>query len=769
MNNFYFSQKDNGIASNHSILSSYLYLLYYFSKISVSKFEPEIKEFIFFLSFLFVHPIEKHHSRLYNPYNLKIDVLIEMNLNHYSSLFTILDSSNLDNFIRVLQNEYQKVLPNKSKNIKNSFILYSIIKLNSSLLTASDYYATNEFMLGLEVNDFGIFDEKLKTKVVENVGRISYNKKLFIEFELYKNLSIANLNKRSNKNLNILRQKLSADVINEITKAKDKNLFYIEAPTGAGKTNLSILSICQFLNLKRNITKVFYVFPFTTLITQTFDTIKKKLKLDNSEIIELHSKAEFYSKDDENYGDSRKNYIDSLFINYPITLMSHINFFDILTSTAKEKVYLLHRLANSIVILDELQSYSPNEWDKINYLIKNFSKYYNIIFVLMSATLPKISKLLINNVQDDEFNYLVKNKKDYYKNANFSKRVKIKEILINNFSKERLIEIVYAESEKYSYNNDGLVKCVIEFVTRKSALNFYDFIKKDNRFSQYKIFLISGTILEARRRDILEYLKNKISSKTIVITTQVIEAGVDIDMDIGFKDKSLIDSEEQIAGRINRNAKKQNSKLFLFYTGDAKKVYQDDIRFQQSLLNNRYIQILKNKEFDTFYKLVFEELNQNNRNELRGDNLAEFLDFVKNSNYKEIDKSFELIKSNSISVFVPLSIPTKYFSMKEIEFLNLFIDFKLEIDGFKVWDIYEKIISNKTDDFILWKVNLKIISSILIKFTFSMWNNPHSLNEISFYGEQKYGYFFLKNYEDIYSFEDGLKNDFKENINFIGF
>mgnify|MGYP000335079520 CR=1 FL=1 len=81
-----------------------------------------------------------------------------------------------------------------------------------------------------------------------------------------------------------------------------------------------------------------------------------------------------------------------------------------------------------------------------------------------------------------------------------------------------------------------------------------------------EIYLLSGTILEPRRKEIIENLKTSEYRKmrVLLISTQVVEAGVDIDMDLGFKDKSIIDSEEQLAGRINRNVRKQSCKLYVF-------------------------------------------------------------------------------------------------------------------------------------------------------------------------------------------------------------
>ena len=310
-------------------------------------------------------------------------------------------------------------------------------------------------MLDIEVNEFGLLSNNIKKKIIKNTYQIPYNSELKKCFDKYHNYSFKELQIVSNKNLNILRQKLSAEVISNFRDSSNKKLFYIEAPTGSGKTNLSLLVLNEILKSKAEVNKIFYVFPFTSLISQTYDFIRDNLQLNENEIIQLHSKAPYNNYDDidDNYGSKRKNYIDSLFINYPFVLLSHITFFNILTSNEKESNYLLHRLTNSVVILDEMQSYTPNEWDKINYFLQNYSNSLNITFILMSATLPKISKLLIESdtVADDPFIYLIANKNKYFNNPNFQNRIKFRFDYIESmtFNNNNLSKIVFKHSNEY--------------------------------------------------------------------------------------------------------------------------------------------------------------------------------------------------------------------------------------------------------------------------------------------------------------------------------
>ena len=198
---------------------------------------------------------------------------------------------------------------------------------------------------------------------------------------------------------------------------------------------------------------MFYVFPFTTLITQTYASIKKTLELDDTQIVQLHSKAKYNEKNSDGiYGDQKTNFLDNQFMNYPITLLSHVKFFDILTGISKDDNYIFHRLANSIVIIDEIQTYSPDFWSQIVYLLDMYAKNFNIKFIVMSATLPKIGKII-----DSQFIFLVskENKKQYFQNPNFAKRVEIitKVIEINEFKYATSLNLFANTANSYLFTS----------------------------------------------------------------------------------------------------------------------------------------------------------------------------------------------------------------------------------------------------------------------------------------------------------------------------
>ncbi len=780
---FFKKNTSNKIGSQHSVLSAYIYLNTYLNKIiKESSFSTAEKNFLIATTFLFVNSIVKHHSSY-------IENQVDFNTEYIDTLapYLHLFDAELTTESKYIISESTKIFSETMNRIENNgrnyFPIFALLKLNFSLLTASDYYATNDFMQNIQVEDFGVLCENDKNNLYDNFinnDDIPYNGDLIRSIGYYNELNFDELQMISNENLNLIRQKMAAEAILTLKNNPRSLLYYIEAPTGGGKTNISFACTLELLKNNENLNKVFYVFPFTTLINQTFTSIKKTLKLEDDKLIQLHSKSGFHTpenekKEDGLYGNKRLNYINNLFINYPFTLLSHVKFFDILKGNEKDNNYILHRLSNSIVIIDELQAYTPKHWDKIIFFLYNYAKYFNTRFIIMSATLPKIDKL--SKEAKGKVISLIQNKDKYFTNPNFKKRITFDFSLLGDkgtqkISLDNLKEVVFNELEKYaSINNEA--NGLVEFIIKKSASNFYNIIFDDDRFEDYQKFLISGTILDPRRQEIIKALKEKKYkgkpfTKSIVVTTQVIEAGVDIDMDIGFKDRSIVDSDEQLAGRINRNAKKSGCKVFIFNYDKEYLIYGRDNRYRQRLSLSDYKNILENKNFDALYDKVNNEIESQNNSDLII-NLDDYLTHFRDFHFRKINEDFKLIEADAISVFVPLEIERKWFSKSELDFIcNSSASIDENINGNTVFEIYKNIVLGD-NNFIDKEIDKKQISGIMSKFTFSTYTNSNMTKELLQYSDyeiyQQFGIIYLSHYKDIYSIEDGINvNKFKEAI-----
>ncbi len=758
MNNFNQNIKEriHKEGSNHSSLSAYLFLVHNFKYSDNYNFDAKNQTIVDFLITCFSFPIYKHHSSYLSQIDAKFaysDKNIEY-LKDFLYEFKIeLEPENLVDYhdlIGDMENSFSQIKELKL-NI-DFFSLFALLKLNYSLLTASDYYATSDYMNDLKFNteeDFGLITEDLKLRICEyfeNNEKAKYNGELIRNPEKYLSKNINDLREKSNSNLNFLRQKLGAEVLTNIGKHKEKRVFYIEAPTGGGKTNMSMIAVIKLLGLHSEINKVFYVFPFTTLITQTAKSIKETLGLNNREIAQVHSKAGFQTKNHDNeedakYGNELRNQIDNLFINYPFTLLTHIKFFDILKSNKKDTNYILHRLANSIVIIDELQSYNPEHWDKIKYFISQYAKLFNIRFIIMSATLPKIDEIKFADYDFIPFEPLIPDAKRYLQNPNFAGRVAIKTDLLSkkNIELQELADILFEKSAEYAKSRTdkftNSVYTIIEFIFKKSASEFYDICEKLNKEKKFfdEIFVLSGTIIEPRRKYIIEFLKDKDNrkKKILLITTQVVEAGVDIDMDLGFKNQSLIDSDEQLAGRINRNVNKENCELWLFKHDTPKSIYGKDLRYEVTTnFDQKFIkEILTKKDFEKLYEQVFKEIEKLNDSAYKT-NLSDYLLHFNNLQFREIHNKFKLIDSENASIFVPEDIDINCykeennFSNNEIKFIKkhncLSNVNEKQVSGEKIWDLYVSFIQNKEMYFSEKKSQLLVLNGIMSKFVFSI-------------------------------------------------
>jgi CRISPR-associated endonuclease/helicase Cas3 len=751
MNNSEFKKIELSEGSNHSPLGAYLFINHSLQELYSKNWDEDEIEIIESIIYLFGYFISKHHGSIYqsSEFDFKTDV------EQFLELFKIEKS-----FMQIHKDENRvfSTIYDYIENNKDTLFLLS--KSLFSLLIISDYYATAQFMNygnkkeqeALIYNDFGLINEAFSDKIyeefyIDKFETINGEKKQKTFNQALKEITsmdidFKELEEKSNENLNHLRNKLFVDVKEnlraELKKEKQQNLFYIEAPTGAGKTNLSVMSAVEILKEDTSINKIFYVFPFTTLITQTYDSIKNVLNLDNSEIVQLHSKAKYNDKQeiakDGVYGDEKTNFLDNQFMNYPITLFSHVKFFNVLTGVSKDDNYIFHRLANSIVIIDEIQTYSPDLWSSMVYLLDSFSKKFNIKFIVMSATLPKIGDII-----DSEFTFLVRNKQSYFSNPNFGKRVEIFIEKKRYKEPKSIYGRVLAESKAYQkISENKKVKTIIEFITKKGADEFYQEAVKQNEIFD-EIFILSGTILEPRRREIIDFLKNEKDKNILLVTTQVVEAGVDIDMDIGFKERSLVDSDEQLAGRINRNSSKEGNKLFLFEMENpkAKSVYKGDKRLRVEERD-----VLTTKNFDEYYNQVLKKLKIINNSDFI-ENLNSYKDHIKNLRFSEAH--IKIIDMESVSVFVPWNTMAQLY-----------------------WNAYKALVQNKELDFTSKKIRIKKLSSKLSKYTFSLAKYQGSgIERLSVYSKEEYGYLVLdrgflaydggfENGSIIYTYKNGL-------------
>jgi CRISPR-associated endonuclease/helicase Cas3 len=591
----------------------------------------------------------------------------------------------------------------------------------------SDYYATLDFMQNMAYFDkILVITPEIADKCEKNFYKVNFNKKLNDKTYCKKllNSNISDIN-----DLNELRTRMLLESDNKLEesliKQPEQRVFYLNIPTGGGKTNVSLKLALTLLKSKKNIKRIFYVFPFINLIEQNHSVIKETLGL-TEELSSVYSTSG-WDIGVENKEEQLKYTLDNEFLNHPFVVISNVNFFNTFVKSGKISNYRLINLANSIVIIDEIQSLNDKDWTLFNDLIEFGSTYINIHFIIMSATLPKLDALSDVNGSSVALN-LIDNPDGYFNHPLFKNRVLI-EYRDNVNDLEQLLHVLKDEL------HDDMNKILLVVNTIKNSLELYKKIRNNKEIQnleRFQIYLLNSTILPHRRREIIQKMKDD-KSKVLLISTQSVEAGMDIDCDFGIRDFSIFDSIEQIAGRINRNFKNQKNTSKLIITNlkeDNKKIadfiYSDSYRWQTLQMNfasrESIEDFLTERNFDDYYTKVLENIKSRDRSWIHQSSYDTVKKGIRSLDFEELNKS-DVIKQDSISIIVNSEVPKEEFSCAELDFIkNEGITYEGEISGKSIWVKYNEFIKNFQRGYIDRKIKTKIWSSILSKFTINVRN-----------------------------------------------
>lgn len=228
-------------------------------------------------------------------------------------------------------------------------------------------------------------------------------------------------------------------------------------------------------------------------------------------------------------------------------------------------------------------------------------------------------------------------------------------------------------------------KVLIEFIRKRSAEECYRILCEK---SEIPVFLMTGdsSILDRKRM----IRKIEALDSVILVATQVVEAGVDIDMDIGYKDISRLDSEEQFMGRINRSGRKSGI-VYFFDLDNAEKIYSGDKRIEKdkTLVNKEMRELLTAKNFPAYYENGILPLVLAEKKKCNDENIEDFFQkTVGNLDMPKVDKRMQLINDNRLMKSVYLG---RIIQEENGE----------ELDGRFVWDEYKQLIEETES--IFWK------------------------------------------------------------------
>lgn len=482
---------------------------------------------------------------------------------HHSGLIDCLQPDGENNFKRRMQKPYESTgkaaaLSNLSEIMKavNKLLPQEVVEhIYAKLLNlkeSNDSKETYVFKAGLLIRfllsclldadrlDTAKFEMPLTARLRNNANNHPW--KTLIE---RLDVKLQEFKQKENKNeVDELRAQVSQACFDFAQKPKE--IYQLTVPTGGGKTLASLRFALNHAE-KYSLDRVFYIIPYTSIIDQNADEIRQILEEKDEKgdyidkvVLEHHSNL---TPEEESH---RHNLLAENW-DAPVVLTTQVQFLEALFGAGTRSARRMHQLANSVIILDEVQTIPIKTVQMLNLALRFFVHDCGATVVLCTATQPPLDKL------DNQYRALtiqshqriIQDEKELFERM---KRVEVfDERKVGGWSEEEVAELVEGQLQE-----KGSVLAVVN--TRHSARALHQAIT-DRKIEDALLYHLSTNMCPAHRLDVLDEIKKKLAKNepVICVSTQLIEAGVDIDFGAVIRYLAGLDSIAQSAGRCNRH------------------------------------------------------------------------------------------------------------------------------------------------------------------------------------------------------------------------
>lgn len=427
--------------------------------------------------------------------------------------------------------------------------------------------------------------------------------------------------------LNILRCEIQNSLINAGQQAK--GLFTLTVPTGGGKT-VSSMAFALRHALKNGLRRIIYVIPYTSIIEQTQ---KKFVEIFGAENVIAHYVNVVYDVDEngELSDIDKRRQLATENWDAPIILTTSVQFFESLFSNRSSHCRKLHNIADSVIIFDEAQMLPVNYLIPCVWAITELVKHYGCTGVLCTATQPALDRL-INKYLPGGATELCPNIQDP---TGVFKRVTY-----------RYDGVLSDEELAARLAGENGVLCVVN--SRRQAQIIFQLLPPEGRYH------LSTTMTAVHRRTTLDEIRARLKDGKIcrVVSTSLIEAGVDVNFPCVYRAVSGLDSIIQAGGRCNRegNNSAETSIVHVFDSETkAPPNLAQNIGATQSIMR-RFTDFSCAGAIEAYYSLLLYEL----KDEYALDE-KRIMDLIgKEMAFEKIAQVFHLIEDDTVAVYIPI-------------------------------------------------------------------------------------------------------------------
>ncbi|MEW9701839.1 CRISPR-associated helicase Cas3' [Paenibacillus sp. SI8] len=461
----------------------------------------------------------------------------------------------LNEFDRSVQCFFDNVI---SETELQQYVSHAVVELEAYLMKPSVLNSENKLMFLTKFIFSALIDaDRTNTRLFEENKCIEAGQSRKELFDTYYEKLMAKINAyqvqdHAKTPINALRGEMSSQCAQ--FAERPSGIYTLSIPTGGGKTLASLRYALKHASLYRK-KRIIYVVPYTTIIEQNAEEVCKIL-MDDEHILEHHSNViDDWNDDDENE-DGLINVKQKLKLakdnwDLPIIFTTMVQFLNVFYAKSSRSIRRLHNLSESVIIFDEVQKVPVTCVSLFNHALNFLKTYGQCSLILCTATQPALD--------------FVEHKLEMNVDAEIIHKL---DHVIEAFKR---VEIVDKASDEV-FNNDKLADFIEEKMDEVQSvlviLNTKTVVKRLYRQmegSDVPIYHLSTSMCAAHRNQILgqvrELLKNK--EKVICVSTQLIEAGVDVSFDCVIRSLAGLDSIAQAAGRCNRHGEQQIQQVYV--------------------------------------------------------------------------------------------------------------------------------------------------------------------------------------------------------------
>ena len=421
---------------------------------------------------------------------------------------------------------------------------------------------------------------------------------------------------------------------------EDGEIYLLNMPTGSGKT-LASVKIALEHAVNKNKKRIIYIAPYTSIIDQTAETFEKLFE-NEAEI--LRHQSSFSYEDAENLSEDYREAAKSATENWSadFILTTAVQFFESIHSNKRGKLRKMHNMADSVIIIDEAHLMPQKYLQPCLQAIAFITRYLNSEAIFLTATMPDFEKLLREyTVPGNRIVDLISDRSDFkaFQKCRYSYlgEIEINELIEKGMQYPSTLIVVNKKvSAQRLFKNA---------VGKKYHLSTYMTV-----FDRKRVLGEIRKELKKLEEDFPDLTEVPDDRKITIISTSLIEAGVDLDVYTVFRERTGLDSVLQAGGRCNREGKRKGAEVYIFDFSDDERSHASDERASLTKgLLSEYEDISNAKCIADYYDRLFFI----KKDEIGKYAMHNFCTDINSIPFASYADQFEIIESKTISLVVP--------------------------------------------------------------------------------------------------------------------